>query len=88
MTEPKILIHFDETRLHQVVLDAVRVALLSERASYLNKKEAAAFLKVSPVTLWKWQKNKKLLPVVTDAGREMYLRSDLDRFAAGQRLGQ
>lgn len=75
----------DEAHLAKVVRDAVHEALLTTTSNTFNKKEAARYLKISPVTLWNYQR-QGLIKAVMVGQREMFVKSELDRFASGQKI--
>ena len=54
----------------------------------LNTNEAAAYLGVSPKTLWEWRNRSLIsLPCYRIGKRKlMYLQSDLDRYLVGCRI--
>jgi uncharacterized protein YehS (DUF1456 family) len=81
-TNTHLIVRVDENHLAEIVKRAVREALDSSQAQYFNKKEAAKYLKISAVTLWSYQ-TKGLITPVHVGDREMFSKSELDRFASG-----
>lgn len=54
---------------------------------FLTIKEAAAYLKVSEVTLRLWDRVGKLCPSKTPGGHRRYLKSELDSFLQKPTIG-
>ncbi len=85
MESAQLIVKIDEAHLAEIVRSAVKEALSSTQAQYFNKKEAAKYLNISTVTLWTYQQRGLINPV--DVGdREMFLKSELDRFVSGVKL--
>lgn len=78
----QIILKVDEEELKRVVKEAVREELAAIAVSTFNKKEAAKYLKISPVTLWTYQRNGWIKSVQV-GNREMFTKAELDRFATG-----
>lgn len=81
----QIVLKFDEEQLTRIVKEAVREELQAATSSTYNKKEAAKYLKVSPVTLWTYQRNGWIKAVMV-GNRELFTKAELDRFAAGNQV--
>lgn len=74
-----IKIQIDEQHLATVVERAVTLALDKTKKNVLTKKEAAKYLGISHVTLWKLEKAMVIRPISLGE-REVYTRGDLDKF--------
>ena len=48
----------------------------------VTRKEASAYLRISPITLAKWSARNRHLPFVRIGGRVMYRAGDLEQFVA------
>ena len=51
---------------------------------YLTRKQAAELLDVNLTTLWRWNNEKYLCPVVVGANRCRYRLSDIERILKGK----
>lgn len=78
-----LIVQIDEKQIRAIVKEAVTEALHATQAQYFTKKEAADFLKISPVTLWSYERRGLLTPVRV-GGRDKYTRGELDRFSQGK----
>lgn len=74
-----IKIQIDEKHLATVVERAIIRALDKTKANVFTKKQAAKYLGMSHVTLWKLEKAKAIRPISLGE-REVYTRGDLDKF--------
>lgn len=80
----KIIVEVNEEQIRTAVRDAVREVLMSTQAQYFNKKDAAKYLKISPVCLWNYEKQGYLKPVRV-GDRMVFTREQLDKFAQGRK---
>jgi excisionase family DNA binding protein len=87
MEAKQFTLQIDEAQLASVVRAAVREELQAATSNTFNKKEAARYLKISPVTLWKHQRDGWIKAVMV-GNRELFTKSELDRFASGQAITQ
>lgn len=80
-----LTIKLDEVRLAAVVAQAVKDALADSQAHVFTKKQAAKYLGISHVTLWKWECSGVIKPIRL-GDRELYTKAELDKFLDAARL--
>jgi len=79
-----LIVKVDEEQILSVVKKAVAEAMTNIQAQYFNKKEASNYLKISPVTLWTYERQGHIKSIRV-GGRQMFTREELDRFASGRK---
>lgn len=66
------------TKVNESLLqDSSRKSSVTDDESYLTRKEVMNLLKVTEPTLWRWEKDEKLLPVRFSARAVRYRFSDV-----------
>ena len=80
-----ITLKLDEDRLAAVVSQAVKSAIADTQANVFTKKQAAKYLGISAVTLWKWETQRIIKPIRLGE-RELYTKAELDKFLDAARV--
>lgn len=51
------------------------------KTDLIAQEEAATILRVNRVTLWRWQKERQILPEIRVGNRPLYKRRDVEAYA-------